>query len=318
MFSKTAGSLFAFVVLIQASVLHAQPTSSDAAIAQSLFDEGRKLMAEKKYAEACPRLERSYKLDPATGTLLNVAVCHEDVGKTATAWNEFRDVVAKARRENREDRAKFAQEHIDRLKDRLSTLTVKQAGQEVGLAWKLDDANVGTEALGIALPIDPGHHTVEAVAPGKTAWKATVDIVRDGETKTIEIPALALLPAPVIQRSRGPSGWVFVTGSVALLGFGAMALGGIEALSSWSTRTAACGIGGDPNACSQAGLNADGAARTWAIVSDIGLGVGATAAIATIIIAAVTVRGKGTAKEHASFAPVLTPTGAGIALGGAF
>src|SRR6185369_12155545 len=82
-------SVFA-LVLSQAGAVYAQ---SDSAIAQSLFDEGRKLMNEKKFAEACPRLERSYKLDPAAGTLLNVAVCHEGLGRTATAWNEFREAA---------------------------------------------------------------------------------------------------------------------------------------------------------------------------------------------------------------------------------
>jgi hypothetical protein len=276
-------------------------------------------MADKKFSEACPRLERSYKLDPATGTLLNVAVCHEAVGKTASAWNEFRDVVAMSRRENRDDRAKFAQDRIDQLKTRLSTLTVRQTVKEPGLAWKLDDANVGTESLGIALPIDPGHHTVEAVAPGKQPWKTTVDVVRDGETKTIEIPTLVVLPAEVAQKSRGPSGWVFVTGSVAVLGFGAMALGGIEALSSWNTRTAACGVGGDPNACSQVGIDADKMARAWALVADIGLGVGAGFTLLTVIIAATTVHGKSKdSPAHAAVAPIVTPNGAGITLGGVF
>ena len=119
MSSKIVGSTIVALVVMQAGAAHAQAPSSDAAIAQSLFDEGRKLMAEKKYPEACPRLERSYKLDPAAGTLLNLAVCHEAEGRTATAWDEFRDSVAMARRENREERMKFAQAHVDALKARL-------------------------------------------------------------------------------------------------------------------------------------------------------------------------------------------------------
>jgi len=323
MSSKIVGSAILAFFLMQAGVAHAQASSSDAAIAQSLFDEGRKLMAEKKFTEACPRLERSYKLDPAAGTLLNLAVCHESVGKTATAWNEFRDSLATARRENRDDRVKFAQQHIDALKGRLSTLTVKQAAQEPGLAWKLDNASVGTEALGIALPIDPGTHTVEATAPGKKPWTTTIEIRTDGETKAIEIPALAVLPPEERghggEKSRGPSPWVWVTASIGVLGFGAMALGGIEALSNWSDRTAACGIGGDPNACTQAGLDADARARTWALVADIGLAVGAAGTVATIIIAAVG-RGKGkeAAPAHVSLSPAFTPNSAGVTFGAVF
>jgi tetratricopeptide (TPR) repeat protein len=109
MSSKIVARGIVALVLLQAGVAYAQQSGSDTAIAQSLFDEGRKLMNEKRFVEACPRLERSYKLDPAAGTLLNLAVCHEGLGKTATAWNEFRESVAMAKRENRKDRVAFAQ-----------------------------------------------------------------------------------------------------------------------------------------------------------------------------------------------------------------
>ncbi len=333
MSSKIVTSAFFVAVLFSAGAgtAHAQASPSDAAIANTLFEDGRKLMNEKNFAEACPRLERSYKLDPASGTLLNLAVCHEAIGRTASAWNEFKDSLALARRENRPQRVKFAQTHIDGLKDRICSLTVRQAGQESGLEWKLDGMKVGTESLGLALPIDPGVHTIDAVAPGKKPWKTTVELRRDGETKSLEIPALVAMPVEVapppllppphpIEKSRGVSPWAFVTGGFALAGFGAMALGGIESLSNWNTRKAACGIGGDPNACSQAGIDADSAARTWAIVADIGLGVGAAATVVTIVILAVG-RGKSTETSpppRVSFSPTFTRASAGFALRAAF
>ena len=70
-----------------ATALYVGPALGDAnpALAQSLFEEGRQLMSNGKFAEACPKFESSYKLDPAAGTLLNLAVCHEKVGRTAAA-----------------------------------------------------------------------------------------------------------------------------------------------------------------------------------------------------------------------------------------
>jgi hypothetical protein len=302
-------------IVFSAGSAIAQTNQSDARIAQSLFDEGRKLMNEKKFPEACPRLERSYKLDPAPGTLLNLAVCHEAIGKTATAWNEFRDTVTIAKRENRNDRLTFAQKRLKELDGKISTLTVTDQTRENGLEWRLDGVNVGVESFGIALPIDPGTHTVEAMAPGKVTWKTSLEVTKDGEKKTLEIPALVaapvvkeppppppLLPPPIIvEKSRGPSPWIWVTVGIGVVGWGAFALGGIESLTNWNDRKANCGIGGDPNACNQAGIDADKNARTWAIVADIGLGVGAAATIATIVIAAV---GRPKAKDtHVSVSP---------------
>jgi hypothetical protein len=271
-------------------------------------------MNEKKFPEACPRLERSYKLDAAPGTLLNLAVCHEAIGKTATAWNEFRDTVTIAKRENRNDRLTFAQKRLKELDGKISTLTVTDQARESGLEWRLDGVKVGVESFGIALPIDPGTHTIEATAPGKQTWKTSVDVLKDGEKKTLEIPALVNAPIiketprveppppPVIvEKSRGPSPWIWVTIGFGVVGWGAFGLGGVESLTNWNDRKTNCGIGGDPNACNQAGIEADKNARTWALVADIGLGVGATATVATIIIAAV---GRPKAKDtHVSVSP---------------
>ena len=328
MSSTTVARTIAFAILLSAGSALAQTNASDAAIAQSLFEEGRKLMNEKKFPEACPRLERSYKLDPAPGTLLNLAVCHEAIGKTATARNEYLDTVTMAKRDNRRDRLTFAQQHLKGLEGKVATLTVTDQTREAGLEWRLDGIKVGVESFGIALTIDPGTHVIEATAPGKIAWKTSVDVTKSGEAKTLEIPALVNAPVvkeppppppppqnppPVIaEKSRGPSPWIWVTIGVGVVGWGAFALGGVESLTNWNDRKKNCGIGGDPNACNQAGIDADKNARTWALVADIGLGVGAAATVATIIIAAV---GRPKAKDtHVSMAPFsVSPFGVSFA-----
>ena len=42
--------------------------------ADQLFKKGKKLLAEKKYAEACGAFEQSDRIDPEIGAKLNVAV----------------------------------------------------------------------------------------------------------------------------------------------------------------------------------------------------------------------------------------------------
>src|SRR5262245_2596708 len=102
----------------------AEPTATERAMADSLFNEAKKLLARGKPPEACAKLAESYKLDPAGGTLLNLGMCHEIEGKTATAWTEFELALALARKSRRADREKAAREHMTALEPRMSRITV--------------------------------------------------------------------------------------------------------------------------------------------------------------------------------------------------
>ena len=60
------------------------------------------------------------------GTLLNLALCHEQIGKIASAWGEFRSVEQQARAAvpPNENRAKLAHDHAEALQPRLSRIKI--------------------------------------------------------------------------------------------------------------------------------------------------------------------------------------------------
>jgi len=285
---RRAGACLALVAALFAPTL-ARAQATDAAMAQSLFDEGRKLMNDKKYAEACPKLAESQRLDPALGTLLNLAVCHERSGRTATSWSELRDVVSLARRENRPERERYAREHIAALEPKLSRLTIaRSAGATDSVEVRLDDALFGEGALGTAVTIDPGAHRIEARAPGKKPWKTEITIGANADRKVVEIPPLDPEPKPLASAPPPPPPPIareppppapapgggktagFVLGGLGLVALGVGAVAGIEAIAKWNDRTDHC----PKDACDAAGLDADKVARRWALLADVGVGVG--------------------------------------------
>src|SRR5262245_62252923 len=111
--------------LLFAEPARAQGRGVSIATAEALFREGTALLDEKRYAEACPKLAESHRLDPATGTLLALAFCHEGEGRLASAWAEFAEVAGRARAEGRTDREHVAREHAANLKPRLARLSVE-------------------------------------------------------------------------------------------------------------------------------------------------------------------------------------------------
>src|SRR5690348_1000013 len=82
-------------VLAWSATAHAQ-AASQKATAEALFEEGRKLMAEGKVAEACPKFADSEQLDASSSTLLNLASCYEKLGRTASAWATYREAASLA------------------------------------------------------------------------------------------------------------------------------------------------------------------------------------------------------------------------------
>ena len=78
--------------------------------ARALFIDGKALMA-KATTPSCPKLARSHQLDPATGTLLNLATCHS-TPENPRAWAAYKQAAASARsagQTDREVRARHAQ-----------------------------------------------------------------------------------------------------------------------------------------------------------------------------------------------------------------
>jgi hypothetical protein len=243
--------------------------SSKDAVAEALFDEGRKLLDEGLFDEACAKFEASRKIDSGVGTLLFLGECYQRAGRFASAWARFREAasLAGAAKDNREA---VAAERASKLEPSLFRLTITAPERVSGLVVSLDGEPIPEASLGLALPTDAGAHTIEASAPGHEPWSRTLTLPKTGGSETVSVPALAAVPRRDDATSRplprategGPSG--VLIGGVVVAGFGAAALGVAGALvgvasGRYSDADAFC----DEFSCStQEGVDLSGEART--------------------------------------------------------
>jgi hypothetical protein len=167
--------------------------AGDATVAEALFREGRELMQAGDLARACPKLKESYTQDPATGTLLALALCEEAAGRFSSAWASFNGVVDRARKEADTARAEAAQRHATALEPRLSKLTFEvppELAKLPGFQLTRDGVPVPEAVWGSAIPTDPGSHIVVATADGKTSFRSEVTLGAEADAQTVRVPML--------------------------------------------------------------------------------------------------------------------------------
>ena len=164
--------------------------------ARRLFVEGRKLAQDGKYAEACPKLEESLRLEVGVGTQFNLADCWEHIGRTASARALFLGAAASAKAAGQGDREQVLRERAAALEPRLSKLVIEVVATDAKLSVKRDDLPLESDSFGKAVAIDPGKYTIKARAPGKQHWQKVVEVKAGTPVVTVEVPELqALKPA---------------------------------------------------------------------------------------------------------------------------
>jgi hypothetical protein len=171
-------------------------SADSSSVAQALFDRGRRLLEQGDVSAACAMFAESQRVQPAGGTLMNLAACHAREGKTATAWAEFNDALAQAKRDGRNDRVGEAKRQIEQLEPHLARVRIAVGSTAPdGLVLRLDGTVLGLASSGTAVPVDPGPHSVDATAVGRVPWAIAVD-VPPHTTVQVDVPSLASAPTP--------------------------------------------------------------------------------------------------------------------------
>lgn len=300
------------LLLCTAGVASAQSGGQRAA-AEALFRQGKQLMIDGKFKEACPKLEQSNRIDPAIGTLLYLAECYEKEGKVASAWATFSEAASKAQAEGQQDRAEMGRSRAQALEPKLSRLSLQvsaDARSIEGYQVKRGEDIVDPSLWGVPVPVDPGEYAIVISAPGYQEYALKVRVEGEGKTVEAQLPALVKAKAEAVpppappdepppvdappQQQPGPvadggsgdgSGQRtagIIIGGLGLAGIAVGSVFGFQAISKNDDAEKFCPRGSKCD--SQEGVDLTEDAKSAATVSNIAFGVGAAALIGGLVL----------------------------------
>lgn len=166
-------------------------TGADTQAADRAFNEALQLIESGRYAEACPKLELSQRLAPASGTVLNLADCYEHVGRVGSAWKAFEDAAMRAKASGKRERERVARERAAVLLPRLSRIVLFAPDYvPADLLVALDGVPLPGLAWGAPLVVDAGTHTLAARATRRQTFSTNLGPIGEGQTVTFQIPNL--------------------------------------------------------------------------------------------------------------------------------
>jgi len=225
---------------------HAQPSDASAS-AEQLLQQARDLANANRWAEACPKFEESLRADPVLDTRLGLAACYEHIGKLASARDLFREVIQLATNAGDVARRDDAQAHVDALEPRLPKLRISAPeNPPAGFVVARDGVPIDGNALGVAVYVDPGAHTITASAPGFEAFTKTVTLV-EGTEETLAMPALTAVQPPPPHPPQPPPERptrkyvALAAGAAGVASIGVGLVFGAKAVSAYHDAKALCG-----------------------------------------------------------------------------
>ncbi len=310
----------AFVVaLCSASIARA-----DAPTAEALDAEATALMEQRRYAEACPKLEESDRLKPGTGVILRLALCYERQGKTASAWSTFRIAATRAELAGDVTLRELATKRAEGIEPRLPTIHVRlPADVDVdAIEVQCDGVPIDRATLRADRPIhlDPGPHTLQATSTGRRTFRTAFVGVEGAAPRTIaiELPqtqANAIAAEPGAERTGDSQRTLAaIAGGVGIAGIAIGSIFGLTSVTKWHRARSECASA--PTGCSAEALDLEQTVRTDALVSTIAFGVGAAGVVGGAILWWTAPRAA--IRTGATVTPIVASDRVGVAFGGRF
>lgn len=166
--------------------------------AEELFRQGRRRAEEHDCAAARECFRTSLALKEAVGTLLNLAICEEELGNDVTAREAYQKVLRALPADD--PRLPIAQARFEAIDARVPRLTLRLTPDApAGVNVVHNGIRLPTSALGQELPVAAGRHRLVVAAPGYRVGDYQITL-REGERR--ELAFAPLVPERKVSTER--------------------------------------------------------------------------------------------------------------------
>jgi hypothetical protein len=270
-----------------AEAVGTDPISATAAVrnkAQARFARGYKLFVAKKYEKALAEFRASLEIVASPNARLYVARCLRENGEMVDAYGELEqteaDAKALADRDARyEQTAQSASEERADLAKSLALITFAVSRATPNTTVKLGHEEIQPGAWENVRPVMPGTVEVTVHTPPDPPKRQTLTLAA-GETKTVEIeavappppppPVVAVAPPPPPRAAEKLRPFAYVAGGIGVAGVLTFAIAGAMSNATYSGLKSDCNDG----PCPPSRANDVSTGRTQQTIANVGLVVG--------------------------------------------
>ncbi len=183
------------------------------AMARALFDEGLRFLDAGQWADAADRFSRMIEIRYSAVAAYNLGLSQARLGRLVVAGETLRKLLAVPALETTVRDS--STELLADVQRRQATLTVEIVEDPARDTVRVDGQPWPKQALGVAVPVDPGAHELELVRGARVVQSTHIELA-EGERHTAQLgtppaptPAQVALRAPVsesVSTSAAPAG----------------------------------------------------------------------------------------------------------------
>jgi hypothetical protein len=169
--------------------------------ARSLFYRALALQDQGRWAEALELLEQVAETRESAQVRFNIAFNQEHLGRLAAAARGYEKAIALAKQSGAENVTRAAYDRLGSLSSRVARLVLRPVGD--GVSVTVDGVELGPADWGRAIPVEVGHHTVQARAVRHNPYRVSVSL-SGGETRELRLelePIREERPAEVVKEA---------------------------------------------------------------------------------------------------------------------